>query len=278
MPHNIYIDCGGGFRQEAAVRMAFGEPGVKIAALASVFGETSAGRGYRELKELAAALDPKIRVGMGAKGPLMRQPDCLKLSFEGAYTAGDSKTSGEEPVFEETGDGYAWDILYEEALKCGGDLTVITLGALTNLAVALFKYEDLPRHLSRIVMLGGSAGAGDVLPFGEANVVRDPHACAAVLASGIPVTMVGLEVTEPLGSDKDAAAVAAALVPGAAVSQRRTVEVETVPGKMYGRTIVDQRVHLEPSGCVEVVERLDREACLGRWERAQKSGKGETER
>ncbi len=262
MPRKILIDCGGGFRHEEAVRMADKEADVKIMALTSVFGEISAGRGYEELKELAAALSPGIRVGMGAKRPLMRQPDCLNLSPLGGGCAGEFPASGGEAAFGETGIDYAWDILYEEARRSEGGLTVVTLGALTNLAVALFKYEDLPRFISRIVMLGGSAGAGDVSPFGEANVVRDPHACAAVLASGIPVLMAGLEATKPYGSARDAAAVMAALAPERIVSRRRTVEVDTAPGEMYGRTIVDPRIHLEPSGNVEVAERLDLEEVL----------------
>lgn len=269
MPRRIWIDCGEGFRHEAAIRMAFEEPDVEIAALTAVFGKISCSQCYEELKELAGSLEPKIQTGIGADRPLMRRTACLSIPG-GEGPCSDGYVSDGEPI------AYAWDILYEEARKSREGLTVVTLGALTNLAIALFKYEDLPRYLTRIVMLGGSMGAGDVCSFGEENVVRDPHACAAVLASGISVCMVGLDVTESLGRAKDAAAMMTALAPETAVCGRYTVEVDTVPGEMYGRTIVDQRTHMAPEGNVEVAERIHREACIRRWEKALETCKGET--
>ena len=177
-------------------------------------------------------------------------------------------------------------------------ITLVPVGPLTNLAIALFRYEDLPHYVKRIVILGGSAGAGNVTEFGEFNVVSDPHACEVVLRSGIPVTMVGLDALETLCLSAEevdciqkkipekfgaalsawnreqiemgesritlpgAAAVAVLHDPTLAVSVPRYVRVETVQSGMKGRTVVDIRRHAKDAPNVDVVSTINKEGFL----------------
>ena len=97
----------------------------------------------------------------------------------------------------------AWDRIYEEARQCKGELILVTVGPETNLALAFRKYPDLPEMIKRIVVMGGSLDRGNVTEYAEANIWHDAEAARIVFGSGIPIDMVGLNVTRqaPLGKD-----------------------------------------------------------------------------
>ena len=89
----------------------------------------------------------------------------------------------------------AWDAIYRIAKAYDGELTLITLGPLTNIGIALAKYRELPALLKRIVMMGGAAVGGNVTPAAEFNIYVDPEAADMVFCCGVPVVMCGLDVT-----------------------------------------------------------------------------------
>ena len=87
-------------------------------------------------------------------------------------------------------------VIMEMASVHRGELTVIALGPLTNIARALVLEPRLAAWIKQIVVMGGAAGVpGNVTPHAEFNIYNDPVAADAVLSSGIPVTLVGLDVT-----------------------------------------------------------------------------------
>lgn len=88
----------------------------------------------------------------------------------------------------------AWDFIYTQA-KEAGSIVLMTVGPLTNVAVALCKYPDLKSYVSRIVMMGGTTDRGNIGPYTEANMGHDALASRIVFESGIPIDMVGLNVT-----------------------------------------------------------------------------------
>ncbi len=89
----------------------------------------------------------------------------------------------------------AWDAIYECAKRYSGELTIVAIGPLTNLALALMKYKELPKLIKRIVLMGGAAAGGNVTPAAEFNVYVDPEAADMVFACGADVTMCGLDMT-----------------------------------------------------------------------------------
>ena len=89
----------------------------------------------------------------------------------------------------------AWDAIYEYAKKYKGELVVVAVGPLTNLALAIAKYKELPKLLRRIVVMGGAMVGGNVTPAAEFNVYADPEAADMVLTCGAPVYLCGLDVT-----------------------------------------------------------------------------------
>ncbi len=97
----------------------------------------------------------------------------------------------------------AWDKIHEEAVKCNGELVLVTVGPETNLALAFMKYPDLKDLIRKIVVMGGSLDKGNVTEYGEANLWHDAHAAKIVFDSGVPIDMVGLNVTRKAPLRKD---------------------------------------------------------------------------
>ena len=89
----------------------------------------------------------------------------------------------------------AWDKLYEVAKALQGELVLVPVAPLTNIALALQKHPDLPQYIKKIVLMGGSLGLGNITPFAEANIGHDAPAAALVFDSGIPIDMIGLDIT-----------------------------------------------------------------------------------
>lgn len=90
---------------------------------------------------------------------------------------------------------YAWDLMYDEAKKLNGQLEIIAVGPLTNVAIALLKYPDIHQYINRIVLMGGSATTGNRMPYSEFNIWGDSMAADIVFKSGIDIVMVGLNAT-----------------------------------------------------------------------------------
>ena len=90
----------------------------------------------------------------------------------------------------------AWDVLYDEAVKAKGEMCLIAIGPLTNVAITLFKYPDIKDYIKQIVIMGGSTNSGNASAYGEFNIYADPHAADVVFQSGISIKMVGLNATE----------------------------------------------------------------------------------
>ena len=74
-------------------------------------------------------------------------------------------------------------------------VVLVPTAPLTNVALLLERHPDVHERIERIVWMGGAIGEGNVTPAAEFNAFVDPEAAAAVFASGIPITMIGLDVT-----------------------------------------------------------------------------------
>ena len=89
----------------------------------------------------------------------------------------------------------AWDKSYREAVMYDGELVVVAVGPETNLAMAFSKYPQLSSILKKIVIMGGTLTTGNVSEYAEANIYHDAEAAKIVFESGVPIDMIGLNVT-----------------------------------------------------------------------------------
>ncbi len=78
----------------------------------------------------------------------------------------------------------AWDFIWEQAVKFNGELELIAIGPLTNVAIAIMKHPELPKLVKKLVIMGGGATAGNATPLAEFNIYQDPHAAEIILQAG----------------------------------------------------------------------------------------------
>ena len=201
-PHSVslILDVDTGIDDSLALLYACASPEVDLVAVTCVAGNVDArqvAENTRAVLELAGRGD--VEVALGREVPLVR---ALRTTPE---THGPRGIGYAElpPAKRPLSTRHAVDLLIEEVRGRGGDLTLVSLGPLTNLAVAVLREPDLPRLLGRYVLMGGAyRSPGNTSPTTEWNVQVDPDAAKVVLsafgAGDLPrrPTALGLDVTE----------------------------------------------------------------------------------
>jgi inosine-uridine nucleoside N-ribohydrolase len=191
-PFRVIIDTDPGVDDALALLLAMRSPELKIEAITPVAGnvplELSLPNALR-MVEIAGRTD--IPVAIGAKAPLLRR------LVTAAYAHGENGLGGAvfpEPKIKPIAEPAA-KFISQIVRKYPGEITLITIGPLTNIATALNMDDELARMVKSLVMMGGSLSGGNITPAAEFNVYVDPEAARIVFQSGIPITMVGLDVT-----------------------------------------------------------------------------------
>lgn len=138
-----------------------------------------------------------IPVGAGADGPLSGEPYTAEYAHGQDGLGGVPLPQGGEP--EGLG---ALGVMARAVAGSQRAVTLVAVAPLTNVALFLERYPQLADNIRRIVLMGGSLGEGNVTPYAEFNAYNDPEAAGAVFASGLPVTMVGLDVTRLAVADR----------------------------------------------------------------------------
>lgn len=187
----VIIDTDPGTDDALALIMALNSPELDILGLTTVEGNaTLADTTRNALAVLEYMGRTDIPVYAGESTPLVGK-------FEHAYhihgPAG-LTVSLPEPRLEPAAGG-AVDFIVETALALDGELTVIALGPLTNIARALMRDERVASAIRLVPVMGGQgADAGNVTPYAEFNIWDDPHAANVVFESSVPTTLIGLDV------------------------------------------------------------------------------------
>jgi inosine-uridine nucleoside N-ribohydrolase len=132
-----------------------------------------------------------VPVAAGADRPFVRAPVvAAEVHGETGLDGPDLPPPAGAPVA-----AHAVDFLAERLLAAAAPVTLIPTGPLTNVALLLARHPDAAERIDRIVLMGGAIAEGNVTPAAEFNIWVDPEAAARVFASGLDVTMVGLDVT-----------------------------------------------------------------------------------
>jgi inosine-uridine nucleoside N-ribohydrolase len=188
----VIIDTDPGVDDALALLLAMRSPELKIEGITSVAGnvplELTLPNALR-MVEVAGRRD--ISVAAGAKEPLVRR------LVTAAYVHGENGLGGAvfpEPKIKPICNRAA-EFICRTVRKYPGEVTLITIGPLTNVGLALRADPELASMVRKLVMMGGSLSGGNITPAAEFNVYVDPEAARVVFQSGIPITMVGLDVT-----------------------------------------------------------------------------------
>lgn len=196
------FDVDTGVDDSLALLYALQKPEFEIVGIATVCGNVEAWLAAENtLKILDLADAPEIPVTVGAGQP-------LKETWKGrvSFIHGDNGIGNVElPVSSRKTTGIGVEEHYLElGSRYPGELALITLGPLTNIARTLKKYPRFAGMVKKVVIMGGSLqGRGNVSPVAEANFAFDPEAADMVFASGMDITVVGLDVTTKVRLKKE---------------------------------------------------------------------------
>jgi inosine-uridine nucleoside N-ribohydrolase len=182
----ILLDCDPGHDDAIALLLALGSDEVELRGVTTVAGnqtlEKTTANAIRVLELVGRG---EIAVAAGAERPLVREPHvAANVHGETGLDGPDLPPPQAQPVEE-----HAVDFLAERV----AGTTLVATGPLTNVALLLALHPHA--RPDRIVLMGGAIAEGNVTPAAEFNIWADPEAAVRVFASGIDVTMVGLDVT-----------------------------------------------------------------------------------
>ena len=186
----ILLDCDPGHDDAIALLLALASPELELLGVTTVAGnQTLAKTTANAIRVLEFAGRNEIPVAAGADRPLVRE------QVVAASVHGETGLDGPElpppqasPVAQ-----HAVDFLADRIREHDGGVTLVPTGPLTNVALLLALHPDA--RPERIVLMGGAIAEGNVTPAAEFNIWCDPEAAARVFASGIDVTMIGLDIT-----------------------------------------------------------------------------------
>ena len=192
-PRRIIIDTDPGVDDAFAIFLAITSPELKIEAITAVAGNVPLSvtlPNALRLVEIAGRTD--IPVAAGAAAPIERRLiSATDVHGENGLAGAEFPAPSVKPVPE-----HAVDVLQSIISKHPGEITLVCLGPLTNIAQALRADPALAGKIAHIAMMGGSLSGGNITPAAELNFYVDPEAADIVFRSGVPITMVGLDVTE----------------------------------------------------------------------------------
>jgi purine nucleosidase len=184
----VILDCDPGHDDAVAILLALANPAIDLVALTTVAGNQTLARTTENARRvLALARRDDVPVAAGADRPLVRE---LVVAQDIHGASGLDGAELPEPVVPVDPRGAARLILDELT----PDTVLVATGPLTNVAAALASGAR-PRE---IVWMGGAIALGNVTPAAEFNAFVDPEAAAAVVASGIPLTIVPLDLTHQI--------------------------------------------------------------------------------
>lgn len=214
-PHRIIIDCDPGHDDMAAILLAASNPAVAIEAITTVCGNASLDNTTNNALRIVSAFGLDVPVYRGAVQPLLHRYD-FPAAFHGP-TGLDSAGVELPPAGRAAEESHAVEAIIDIVDANPGEISLVVVGPMTNVALALGLRPDLATKVRQIVFMGGSAGEGNVTPAAEFNIWADAEAARMVFRSGARLVMFGLNVThQTLLRRQDIAAVRAAH-PGANV-------------------------------------------------------------
>ena len=194
MTKKIIIDTDPGIDDAMAILFALKAPELELVGLTTIYGNVHTDLATQNaLRLVELAHRPDIPVAHGANLPLVVPLKRVASQVHGADGFGNTH---QPPPRGKPIDSSAAQFIAETVMAHPGEITLVPIGPLTNLALALALEPRLVEAVAGVVLMGGAAFVnGNVTPAAEANISKDPHAADVVFTAGWPLTMVGLDVT-----------------------------------------------------------------------------------
>lgn len=192
------MDCDVGVDDALALILAFHSPELDVKAVTGVNGNVPLEQVFKNIQKVLSLIRPdkKPLIARGAEQPL-KGKTIYAHSVHGQDGLGGARINREEgKEWWQFYAGPADELITMMARKYPDEITLIATGPLTNLALAVKKNPEGMGKLKDIVIMGGAVRTGgNITPYAEFNVFSDPLAAKIVLESGLPITLVPLDVT-----------------------------------------------------------------------------------
>lgn len=291
----IILDCDPGHDDAITILMAATHPKIDLLGITIVAGNQTLDKTVVNGLNVCQLLGIDANVYAGMPKPLVRE------QVVAGNVHGESGLDGPVfgPLHRQAEKTNAVNYIIDTLMASEGDITLVPVGPLTNIAVAMRMEPLIIPKIKEIVLMGGAYGTGNFTPSAEFNIFADPEAAHVVFTSGAPIVMMGLDLTNQTlctleiiermeaagnvagklfgdimrftlksqfecfgleaGPLHDATCVGYLISPEAFETQEMYVEVDSNRGPCYGRTVCDELNVLEQKANAKVGKKIDTE-------------------
>ena len=188
----IILDCDPGHDDAIAIMLAAKSPAIDLLGITVVAGNQTLDKTLINALNVCQFLGLDVPVYKGCGQPMIRDKQVIAPDIHG-----ESGLDGPQfgALTKKAERQHAVNYIVDTVLASDGDVTVVTTGPMTNLAMAMRLCPDILPRIREIVVMGGSYQLGNVTPAAEFNVLADADAAHVVFTSGCKITMAGLDVT-----------------------------------------------------------------------------------
>ena len=193
MRQKIILDCDPGHDDAIALLVAAYTDKYDLIGVSTCAGNQTIDKTSKNALNLLRFFDKNLLVAKGETNPINRK---IRICPE---IHGESGLDGYDfPAYKEEYDPRPAYQFIIDTILANKDITVITTGPMTNLALALSRNPNIKSNINEIVLMGGSTKEGNITPEAEFNILVDPEAADICFKSGIPMRMLGLNVTRKI--------------------------------------------------------------------------------
>lgn len=200
LPHQVIFDTDPGIDDAMALYLLARHPAIRLRAITTVFGNASVQTTTRNAQVLSTLYGLNLPIAAGAAGPLHAagEPEFPVHVHGDDALGGMAGIAPEAPALLDPRPAH--ELICDMVNAEPGAITLIAVGPMTNLALALRHDPGIAAKVREVIVMGGAFGMnahfGNVTPVAEANIINDPEAADQVFTAGWPVVLVGLDVTQ----------------------------------------------------------------------------------
>ncbi|TBL82232.1 ribosylpyrimidine nucleosidase [Hafnia alvei] len=187
----IILDCDPGHDDAIAIMLAARHPAIDLLGITIVAGNQTLNKTLVNGLNVCQKLDINVPIHAGMPKPIMRE-QIVADNIHGESGLDGPKFS---PLVRKAESKHAIQYIIDTLMNSDGDITLVPVGPLTNIAVAMRMQPAILPKIREIVLMGGAYGTGNFTPSAEFNIYADPEAARVVFTSGVPLVMMGLDLT-----------------------------------------------------------------------------------
>lgn len=190
----VIYDTDPGVDDAMALYFALAHPAIEVLGITTTFGNVTVQQAAVNALYLTALAGKSVPVTQGVATPWCKPAEMPPAHIHGADGLGNLPTR--QPIKAQLDPRASAQFIVDMARAQPGEITLVAVGPLGNLSLALKLEPRLPQLLREVILMGGTIREpGNVSPVAEANIWNDPHAADHVFTAGWKLTMVGLDVT-----------------------------------------------------------------------------------